>query len=106
MKGVCHEDKVNRLCCEICQIVSVTRYEIAISHAALFEAVTRHLQQIAVNVDCEDVMCDFGNLQGKPASPEHRSITSMPDRRPTAASTPAGLGQSASHHPAVGISVP
>src|SRR5260221_6432909 len=30
----------------------------------------------------------------------------MPDRRPTPASTPAGSGQSASHHPAVGISVP
>ena len=69
MKGVCHEHKVNRLCCEICQIVSVTRYEIAISHAALFKTVARHFQQISVNVDCDDVMRDFGNLQGKPAIP-------------------------------------
>src|SRR5262245_29868925 len=39
-------------------------------------------------------------------SPEHRSTTVMPPATPTAASTLAGSGQSASHHPAVGISVP
>ena len=39
-------------------------------------------------------------------SPEQRSITSMPGLIPTAASTPAGSGHSASHHPALGISVP
>src|SRR5882724_9050593 len=38
-------------------------------------------------------------------SPEHRSTTSMPERIPTAASTAAGSGHSASHHPAEGISV-
>src|SRR5262245_43660974 len=39
-------------------------------------------------------------------SPEHRSMTSRPDLMPTAVSTPAGSGHNASHHPAVGISVP
>ena len=39
-------------------------------------------------------------------SPEHRSMTSIPGLTPTALSTPAGSGHSASHHPAVGISVP
>ena len=39
-------------------------------------------------------------------SPQHRSITFMPGRTPTAASTFAGSGHSASHQPAVGISVP
>ena len=39
-------------------------------------------------------------------SPEHRSITSMSDLRPTLASTPAGSGHNASRQPAVGISVP
>ena len=38
-------------------------------------------------------------------SPQHRSITFIPELMPTAASTVAGLGHSASHQPAAGISV-
>src|SRR4051812_16607806 len=39
-------------------------------------------------------------------SPQHRSTTFMPARRPTARNTSEGSGHSASHQPAAGISVP
>src|ERR1043165_8909104 len=39
-------------------------------------------------------------------SPQQISTTSVPRAIPTAAITPAGSGQSASHQPVVGISVP
>jgi hypothetical protein len=62
VKGIRHEDKVDQSCRELCQIVSITHYEIAISYAALVETVARHLEQIAVNINRDDVMRDFGNL--------------------------------------------
>src|SRR4029077_20829317 len=39
-------------------------------------------------------------------SPQHRSTTFVPARRPTARNTSEGSGHSASHQPAAGISVP
>src|ERR1043166_2335852 len=40
------------------------------------------------------------------ASPEHRSMMSMPGAIPTAVTTAPGSGHNARHQPATGISVP
>lgn len=44
MKGVRHEDKINQSWREFGQLIGITRYEIAVSHTALVEAMARHLQ--------------------------------------------------------------
>src|SRR5262249_22480043 len=69
VKGIGHEDKVNAPPRKFCNVISIARYEIAIRHAVLAATMARHLQKIAVDVDCSDVTGDFGNLQGKPAIP-------------------------------------
>src|SRR5262247_3512806 len=81
MKCVCQENKV-RWCSQVGNVVSVARYEIAIRYAVFGEPMACDLKQIRININRAYVSSD------------------------TAARTPAGSGQSASHHPAVGISVP
>jgi hypothetical protein len=64
-------------------------------------------EQFTVDIDRDNKtgdLCKICNVNQP--SPEHRSITSMSDFKPTFVSTPAGSGHRASHHPGSGIPVP
>src|SRR5450830_435038 len=106
MKCVRYEHKISRLRYHLVDIISVSFDKLAIVMPFSTRrtwAKSRKLRSISIEVTCRASLAICNVNQ---PSPEHRSITSMPDVMPTWARILAGSGHSASHQPAVGISVP
>src|SRR3981081_400215 len=88
------------------QLIGITFEKVAIRHALLRKTEAGHVKQRAVDVDATTRFASFAICNVNQPSPQHRSITFILELMPTAASTVAGLGHSASHQPAAGTSVP
>ena len=67
VKGIRQEYEVGGSGNQFRKLVGIAGYKVAIRHGAFGEAMTRHLQQVPVDVDRNHVTRDLGDLQGKPA---------------------------------------
>ncbi len=69
MKCIRHENKIRRLPNQVGQFVGIARHIVAIHNTILIQPMTRNFEQARVNVDCDDLTCDFGDLQCEPTIP-------------------------------------
>jgi hypothetical protein len=67
VKGIRHKHEVGGPPRKGGNFIGVAPDVVAVCYTAFGQPLLRHRQQAAVNVDCDDVARDFGDLERKPA---------------------------------------
>jgi hypothetical protein len=63
VKSIRHEYEVSGSQNQFGKLIGIACHVVAIRRAVFGQTVTRHFQKIGVYVDCNDAMCDLGDLQ-------------------------------------------